>query len=156
MAAAIVRKAFNNHDNNITTCPSNYTPTLDKFALKVFNQLFHDQEINRPLVASYLLNLLDHYSLKAIVKNINIALFQTKFLLILNGKNFNQLDEIICVDGTKIRPCSIYEHYTYRGSIFDRISIYKYLQFISIVKLSQQQWGDYEFVDSHRQKKDFI
>ncbi len=35
--AAIMRKAFDDHDNNITTGLSNYTPTLDKFALKAFN-----------------------------------------------------------------------------------------------------------------------
>ncbi len=68
MAATIVRKAFDNHDNNIATGPSNYTLTLDKFALKAFNRLSHDREISGPLVASYLLNLLDHYSPKAIVK----------------------------------------------------------------------------------------
>ncbi len=37
MTAAIVRKAFDNHNNNITTYSSNYTSTLDKFALKEFN-----------------------------------------------------------------------------------------------------------------------
>ena len=37
MAAAIVRKTFDNHDNNITTNPSNYTSTLDKFTLKAVN-----------------------------------------------------------------------------------------------------------------------
>ncbi len=89
MVAAIVRKAFDDHDNNITTGPSNYTPTLDKFALKAFNRLSHDREISRPLVASYLLNLSDHYSPKAIMKTINIALLQAKFSLILNGQNFN-------------------------------------------------------------------
>ena len=109
------------------TGPSNNTPIFDKFALKVFNQLFHDEEISGPPVASYLLNLPDHYSLKAIVKTINIALLQAKFLLILNSQNFNQSDDIVCVDSTKIRPCLIYEHYAYRGSAFDRISIYKYL-----------------------------
>ncbi len=75
MAAAIVRKAFDYHDNNITTGFSNYIPTLDKFAWKVFNQLSHDWEISRPLVASHLLNLPDHYSAKVIIKIINIALF---------------------------------------------------------------------------------
>ncbi len=74
MSAAIVRKAFDNYDNNITTGPFNYTPTLDKFPLKAVNQLSHDREINRPLVASYLLNLPDYYSLKTIVKKMNIAL----------------------------------------------------------------------------------
>ncbi len=86
-----------------------------------------------PLVVSYLLNLPDHYSLKAIVKTINIALLQAKFLLILNSQNFNQSDDIVHVDDTKIRPCSMYEYYAHRGSAFDRISIYKYLQFVSIV-----------------------
>ena len=37
MAAAIVRKTFDNHDNNITTSPSNYIPIFDKFALKAFD-----------------------------------------------------------------------------------------------------------------------
>ncbi len=76
--------------------------------------------------------------------------------MILNGQNFNQSDDIVCVDGTKIRPCSMYEHYTHRGSAFDRISIYKYLQFVSIVKRSQQQRGDYKFADGHRQKEEFV
>ncbi len=127
MAAAIVRKAFNNYDNNITTSPSNYIPTLDKFTFKTFNQLFHDREISGLLVASYLLNLSNHYSPKAIVKTINITLFQAKFSLILNGQSFNQSDDIICVDGTKIRLYLIYEHYAHRGSTFNRISIYEYL-----------------------------
>ncbi len=146
---AIVKKAFDNHDNNITTGPSSYISTLDKFPLKVLNQLSHNQEINRPLVASYMLNLPNHYSLKVIVKIINIALLQAK-LLMMNGQNLNQSDDIVHVYGTKICPCSMYEYYAHRGSAFDRISIYKYLRFISIVKQSQQQRGDYKFVDGHR------
>ncbi len=102
MTAAIVRKTFNNHDNNIMTSLSNYTPIFDKFALKAFNQLFHDREISRPLIASYFLNLPDHYSPKAIVITINITLLQAKFLLILNGKRFNQSDNIMCINDTKI------------------------------------------------------
>ena len=56
-----MRKAFNNHDNNIKTGLSNYILTLDKFALKAFNNLSHNREISEPLIASYFLNLLDHY-----------------------------------------------------------------------------------------------
>ncbi len=37
LAAAIVRKAFDDHDNIITTSPSNYKLILDKFVLKAFN-----------------------------------------------------------------------------------------------------------------------
>ena len=41
-------------------------------------------------------------------------------------------------------------------SVFDKISIYKYLQFVFIMKQSQKQGGGYKFADSHRQKKEFI
>ncbi len=145
-----MRKAFDDHDNNITTGPSNYTPTLDKCALKAFNWLSHNREISEPLVASYLLNLPNHYFSKAIIKTMNNILLQAKFSLILNDQSFNQSDDIMHIDSTKIRPCSIYEHYVYRGFAFDRINIYEYLQIVSIVKQSQQQGGDYKFADCHR------
>ena len=116
----------------------------------------HDREISGPLIASYLLNLLDHYSLKAIVKITNIVLLQIKFLLILDGKSFNQSNNIIHVDGIKIRPCSMFKHYAHYGSAFYSINIYKYLQFVSNVKQSQHQGGDYEFENGHRQREDFI
>lgn len=89
IALAIVKKVFNNHDNNLTTDLSNYTPTLDKFILKAFNQLFYNRKISGSLIASYLLNSSDYYSPKAIVKTINIVLLQAKFLLILDNKSFN-------------------------------------------------------------------
>ena len=76
--------------------------------------------------------------------------------MILNSKSLNQSDNIVRIDDIKIRHCSMYEHYAYCGSAFDRISIYKYLQFISIMKQSQLQRGDYKFADGHRQKKDFV
>ncbi len=37
------------------------------------------------------------------MKTINIALLQAKFLLILNGQNLNQSDDIVRVGDTKIR-----------------------------------------------------
>ena len=113
LAAARVKKAFDDYDNNITTNPSNYTLILDKFTLKTFNQLSYDRKISGLLVASYLLNLINYYSPKAIVKTINIALLQVKFLLILNDKSFNKSINIVHIDGIKIRSCSIYEHYAH-------------------------------------------
>ena len=90
------------------------------------------------------------------MKTINIALLQAKFLLILNGQSFNQSDDIVQVDGLKIWPCSMYEHYTHRGFVFDGISIYEYLRFVSIVKQFQQQGTDYKFDAGHRQRGDFV
>lgn len=74
MGAAIVRKVFDNHNNNLTTDSFNYILIFDKFALKIFNQLSHNQEISKLLIVSYLLNLTDYYFLKIIVKIIYIAL----------------------------------------------------------------------------------
>lgn len=48
--------------------------TFDKFALRVFNRLAYNQEINSLLVASYLLGLLDHYTLSNNIKSINLAI----------------------------------------------------------------------------------
>ncbi len=76
-------------------------------------------DYSRPLVASYLLNLPNHYSLKAIMKTINVDLFQAKFLLILNSNSLNQSDNIMRINGKKIWPYLIYEHYAYRDSAFD-------------------------------------
>ena len=156
MAVAIVRKAFDNHDKDLTSTSVNYILTLDKFTLKAFNQLSHNWEISGPLVASYLLHLPDHYSQMKNLKMINIALLQAKFLLILNSQNFNQSNNIMQVDGSKVWPCSIYEHYAYRGFAFNEISIYKYLQFVFIMKQSQQQGTDYKFDAGHKQRGDFV
>ena len=59
---------YNNYDNNIKTSSFNYVFTFDKFALKVLNWLFYNQEISRPLVTSYLLNWPNHYFPKKIKK----------------------------------------------------------------------------------------
>ncbi len=80
-----MKKTFNNHDKDLINSSTNKTFFLAKFTLKLFNQLSYDRKIWRPLVASYLLDLLDHYSLKTNMKTINIALLQIKFSLILNG-----------------------------------------------------------------------
>ncbi len=156
MAAAIVRKAFDNHDKDSTNSSANYTPSLDKFALKAFNRLSHDWEISGPLVASYLLDLPDHYFPKVNIKTINIALLRAKFSLISNSQSFNQSDDIVRIDGTKVQPYSMYKHYIHRGSAFDKISIYEYLRFVSIVKHSQQQDTNYKFDVGHRRRGDFV
>lgn len=116
----------------------------------------HNREVSGPLVASFLLDLLDHYSPKAVVKTINITLLKSKFLLILSGQNFNQSNDIVCVNGAKVRPCSMYEHYAHRGLLFENISIYEYFRFVFIVKRSQQQSTDYEFDKEHGQKENFV
>ncbi len=76
--------------------------------------------------------------------------------MILNGQSFNQSDKIMHVDGTRVQPCSMYEHYAYYGSAFDKISIYKYLQFVSITKRFQKQDTDYEFDIGYKDREDFV
>lgn len=37
IVVAIVKKVFANHNKNLTSISTNYTPTPDKFALELFN-----------------------------------------------------------------------------------------------------------------------
>lgn len=76
------------------------------------------------------------------MKTINITLLQAKFLLMLNDESFNQSNNTVYINNIKTLPYSIYKYYIYRGFVFDKISIYKYLQIVSIVKQSQQKDGD--------------
>lgn len=79
MATTIVRKTFENHDKNSIFSPTSYIVRLNKFVLKAFNQLYHNNEINKQLVASFLFDLLNYYFLKVAMKTINIALLKAKF-----------------------------------------------------------------------------
>ena len=71
IAAAMVKKVFKNLD--IKSGLANAISSLDKFALKEFNQLFHNCKVSGPLIASFLLGLPDYYSPTIVVKTINIA-----------------------------------------------------------------------------------
>lgn len=46
------------------------------------------------------------------------------------------------IDSKKIWPYSIYKYYTYCGLEFDRISIYKYLWSVFIIKQFQKERDD--------------
>lgn len=52
---------------------------FNKFAFRSFNHLAYNQEINSPLVASYLFGLLNYYTLLDNVKFINLAILQKCF-----------------------------------------------------------------------------
>lgn len=83
MAATIIRKTFENLDTRLTT--TNALLELDKFALKMFNQLLYNQKFSGSLVVSFLLGFLDYYFLIIVVNTINIILLKTKFKLILGS-----------------------------------------------------------------------
>ena len=124
MAVAMIRKAFKDHNTRLGI--TDILQGLDKFALKAFNQLLHNQKVSRPLVASFLLSFPNQYSLIAAVVTINIALLKTKFELILGGQDFNQSNDIIYVDNGKVKPCLMYKHSTYHSLAFEKLNIYKY------------------------------
>lgn len=82
---SIEQKRFNNHDKDSTNSSISYIFFISNFTFKAFNQLFHNPEISKLLIASLLFDLFDHYSTKANPKIINIAHLLTKFSLLLNG-----------------------------------------------------------------------
>lgn len=93
MATAIIKKVFEDFD--IRFDPINTISKLDKFGLKMFNDLLYDWKVIGLLIASFLFSLPDYYFLTIVRKIINIALLKTKFELILNNHDFNQLDDIM-------------------------------------------------------------
>ena len=126
IAIAIMKKTFKNYDKNPIFTFANYIPILDKFLLKAFNQYTHNREINKPLVACFLLDLLDRYFSKVVFKIINITLWKTKFPLILSRQNFNQSNNIVYVNNAKVSLYLIYKYYVHFSLEFEKVSIYKY------------------------------
>lgn len=110
MAAAIVKKVFKDQ-NKLGSKPLSYMPTLVKFLLKAFNSLLHNCEVNKLLVAAFLLDLPNHYTSNALVKSINLSILKTKFPLLIFKQNFNTSNNIAYVNNGKVQSYPIFEHY---------------------------------------------
>lgn len=132
MATIIIKKAF--EDLDIKLGITNVSLKLNKFVLKMLNWLLHNQKINKLLVTSFLFDLPNHYFSIIVMKIINITLLNTKFKVILDGQDFNQSDDIMYINSGKLRLYLIYKHYIYHGLAFQKLNIYKYFQYISIIK----------------------
>lgn len=63
-------------------------------------------------------------------------LLKIRFELILDSQDFNQLDDIVCINAKKVNLYLMYEHYTDHGLVFQKLSIYKYFQCVFFVKCS--------------------
>lgn len=85
--------------------------TLDKFLLKAFNRLSHDCEVSRPLVAGFLLDLLDYYTPNTSDKLINLFILKAKFLLLISRQNFNTNNDITYVNSGKVQSYFMFKHY---------------------------------------------
>ena len=120
MAVAIIRKAFKNQDKPGPK-PLFYTSNLDKFLLKAFNKLSYNYKVSGPLVVRFLLDL---PTSNASVKSINISVLRDKFSLLISGQNYNTTNNVACINDGKIPPYFIFEHYSYRGLCFLKLSLY--------------------------------
>ena len=90
----------------------------DKFALRVFNRLAYNREISGPLIASYLLMLLNNYSLSDNVKSINLVNFWkhfSKFALHIY-KPRSATDNFLRLWHQTSAPSTIFDHYYYQKS----------------------------------------
>lgn len=125
--------------------------SLNKFSLKVFNRLFHDHKINNLLVTSFLFVFSDHYTPMTIIKTINIHTLQIKFPSLIIGWDFLKNNDIIGVEGGRVRLYSIYKHYFYYDFYLIYMFLYKYFWVISVIKRSQVYTSNYKFNHGHRQ-----
>lgn len=112
MAIVIVKKTFKYFD--IRSGTTNALMRREKIVLKAFNQLSYNWEVSRLLVAYFSLVFEDYYFLIAVLKTINLVLLKTKFEYIFCSQNFNQSDNIMHIDGGKVRAYMIYEYYIHR------------------------------------------
>lgn len=133
MSVAIVKKAFEDRNKSDSRLPF-YTPNLDKILLKAFNRLSYNCEVSRPLVARFLLNLLHHYTPNTPIKSISISVLKDRFLLLISRQNFNTINDVACVNTSKIPPYFIFEYYFQRSLCFLKLFLYEYYRVISIVK----------------------
>lgn len=73
-------------------------------------------------------------------------MLKAKFPLLISRQNFNTTNNnVICVNGGKIRFYSIFEHYSYTGLYFLQLFLYKYYRVVFVVKREQKQKKDYKF-----------
>lgn len=108
MAIAIIRNVFEDRDKPGSK-PSSYTSNQEKFSLKAFNRLLYNCEICGLLVVEFLFDLLDHYTLNALIKSINIFVLKAKFIMLISRQNFNITNNVIYVNNGKIPSYSIFE-----------------------------------------------
>lgn len=110
MGAAFVNKTYDKVQStaNITTYIG-----PDKFALRSFNGLPYDQEISGFLMASYLLGLLNYYTLSNNVKSINLALLQKRFsgFVLHIYKAMADVDNFIRLWRQTLAPSTIFDYY---------------------------------------------
>lgn len=97
--------------------------------LKIFNKLLYNYEINRSLVAEFLLDLLYHYIPNISIKSINIFMLKTKFLLLISKQNFNTTNDIACINSDKVQL------FLYLSTIIIKTCIFHNILCMSIIEL---------------------
>lgn len=106
MAIAIVKKIFDNYENQLGFKSGIYILLLIKFLLKIFNQIFHNWKVSSFLVVNFLLNFPNF-------KSIYFSILKTKLLLFWKNSNFFYINNIIYINRFKVRPYLMLKYYIY-------------------------------------------
>lgn len=117
IATVIIKKIFKNQKKNSFRL-SFYSLNIDKFLLKIFNRLSYNYKISKVVIARFLLNIPDYYTLNVLIKSINISILKAKFLLLISKQNFNTTNNVTYINSSKIRLYFMFKHYFYKGLCF--------------------------------------
>lgn len=129
---------------------------LRKFALRAFNCLVYNRNISGPLLASYLFELPNHYSLLNNVKSINLAIFQkyfSKFVLHIYDKPRSNIDNFIQLWHQTSTFPTIFDHHYCWGSTLQKFCFFVYIYIISIYSQKLANSSDIESKSSHQNVK---
>ena len=80
------------------------------------------------------MDLPDHHTPNAPVKSINISILKDKFLLLISELNFNTINDVARINGSKVPPYFKIEHHSHKSLYFLKLSLYKYYRVVSVVK----------------------
>ena len=116
MSTAIVQKEYEDAQSKVIATDFLLpigNVNLDKFALWTFNKLAYEQKVSRLLVASYLLELLDHYSHDILLRRINLNLLRFCFIsIIFHGSTiFQSSDDDVTFTGFVQLLACMFEYY---------------------------------------------
>ena len=159
MSAAFVKTAYDqSQTTNNTTTINTIVRVPDQFALRAFNRLAYDREISRPLVASSLLGLPEHYIMPYDVKSINIGLLCSRFHeFAVDGYNQTRdRDNLVVLWQETNTPSSLLDHYSARRACLQNFCLYDYVWVINRILCKKCQPNDIKFADYHRNAKLFV
>lgn len=124
---------------------------IDKFVLCTFNCFAYDWEISSPLTANTLFDLPEYFTLKKIIKKINLWALYKRFSKIIFGESVDKdvVEDFILFKRSKQLPNSKFDDYNWKSAELVAYFFYDYLKTITVIQSKDIKSGDISFAANH-------